>query len=527
MIKTLRLSFALKNTYRVNSILYSIKQIPLLKRIIPEGVYHIRGFKLFANVLSVIWEILTVFLGKLLYFLLMIVGAASLYSLPAESQGQVFLHLLLVLTLIGAVMNTYMFNPTKDKYYAMILLGMNAREYALTNYFYAIGKVLVGFLLCSFLFGKGAGLTWWQCLLIPFFVAGAKLMVAAAELRDYEKNGNVGNENKLNKLIWWIIAVFLAVAYGLPALGILLPVKVSVTAMCFFVAGGLISVKKVIAFRDYRAMYQELLAGSMMQMDPSAQAKLQREASNKLISADTDIASSKKGFEYLNELFIKRHQKILWKSTKKITYVSMAVIAAVLLGFVLMPELKEGVNGVLLLYLPYFVFVMYMINRGTGFTRALFVNCDHSLLTYPFYKQPKFILKLFKIRLREIIKVNLLPASVIGAGLSLLLYASGGTDNPWNYIVLFVSIAALSVFFSVHYLTIYYLLQPYNAGTEIKSGTYQLIMWLTYMVCYMMIRIKMSTVVFGIMTIVFCLLYSVIACALVYKFAPRTFKIRT
>ena len=204
----------------------------------------------------------------------------------------------------------------------------------------------------------------------------------------------------------------------------------------------------------------------------------------------------------------------------------MAVIAAVLLGFVLMPELKEGVNEVLLLYLPYFVFVMYMINRGTGFTRALFVNCDHSLLTYPFYKQPKFILKLFKIRLREIIKVNLLPASVIGAGISLLLYASGGTDNPWNYIVLFVSIAALSVFFSVHYLTIYYLLQPYNAGAEIKSGTYQLIMWLTYMVCYMMIRIKMSTVVFGIMTIVFCLLYSVIACALVYKFAPRTFKIR-
>ena len=33
----------------------------------------------------------------------------------------------------------------------------------------------------------------------------------------------------------------------------------------------------------------------------------------------------------------------------------------------------------------------------------------------------------------------------------------------------------MSMFFSVHYLTIYYLLQPYNAGTEMKSGTYRIV----------------------------------------------------
>lgn len=67
MLKTLRLSFALKNTYRVNSILYAIKQTPLLGKIIPSTVYQMQGFKIFANVLSVIWEILSVFLGKILY----------------------------------------------------------------------------------------------------------------------------------------------------------------------------------------------------------------------------------------------------------------------------------------------------------------------------------------------------------------------------------------------------------------------------------------------------------------------------
>ena len=110
-----------------------------------------------------------------------------------------------------------------------------------------------------------------------------------------------------------------------------------------------------------------------------------------------------------------------------------------ILALSLAPSYREVVNKFILNWLPYFVFIMYAINRGTNFTRALFMNCDRSLLTYSFYKQPKMILKLFRIRLREIIKVNLLPASIIGVGLALLLYASGGTDQVMNYVVLLVS----------------------------------------------------------------------------------------
>ena len=178
-------------------------------------------------------------------------------------------------------------------------------------------------------------------------------------------------------------------------------------------------------------------------------------------------------------------------------------------------------------FLPYFVFIMYAINRGTGFTRALFMNCDHSLLTYSFYKQPKMVLKLFAIRLREIIKINLLPAAVLGGGLAALLYASGGTDNPINYAVIFVSIISMSVFFSVHYLTIYYLLQPYNAGTEMKSGTYQVVLTVTYIVCFAMMRLRVNTLIFGVLCTAFCLAYCGAACLLVYRFAPRTFKLRS
>ena len=77
------------------------------------------------------------------------------------------------------------------------------------------------------------------------------------------------------------------------------------------------------------------------------------------------------------------------------------------------PELKPQINTLVMNWLPYFVFIMYSINRGAGFTQALFMNCDHSLLTYSFYKRPEFILRLFQIRLRASIKINAVPALVL------------------------------------------------------------------------------------------------------------------
>ena len=113
MIKTLRISFSLRNTYRVNGILYSIRQIPLIGKLVPQSLYGVRGIKIAANVLSILWEIVSGFGGKLLYFLLMLVGPCVLYRM--EANDRLFLHILVFLTIIGAFVNTYMFNPSRDK----------------------------------------------------------------------------------------------------------------------------------------------------------------------------------------------------------------------------------------------------------------------------------------------------------------------------------------------------------------------------------------------------------------------------
>lgn len=523
MNKTLKISFALKNTYRVNSILYALKQMLILKKILPSALYGVKGLKIFANILSVIWEFLSAFLGKLLY-IFCIYGVIFFGYDGYSNKSELFLHMLLFLTVIGAFLNTNLFNPTKEKYYAVFLMRMDAKQYVLINYGYAILKVIIGFLPFMFLMRPLLNVPLWLSIVLPFSIAGLKLFVAATSLWDYEKRGFAYNENKLGKFLWAFVALMIILSGGLPAVGIATPQIASTTLFILFVPLGIIGAVKVIRFNEYKAVFQDLFSQTQPFADKKTQAM--RKQSEKHISSDTSITSSRSGFEYLNELFIKRHKDILWSASKMITYVCIVLTIGVVMGSYLFPELKEAVNNMVLNWLPYSVFIMYIINRGTGFTQALFVNCDHSLLTYPFYKQPGMILKLFAIRLREIMKINALPALAIGVGLALLLFVTGGTDNPLNYAVVIVSILCMSAFFSVHYLTIYYLMQPYNAASEIKSGTYQLVKIATYFVCYYMIRVRMSTIIFGTLTIVFCVLYCIIACILVYRLAPKTFRLR-
>ena len=525
MNKTLRISFSLKNTYRVNGILFFLKQIPFLKKIFPEMVYQVKGFKIFANLLSVLWEIVSTFLWKFLYFLIMVGGMGFLYN-KGLPKSMTFLHILLFLTMIGSLMNTRLFNPTKDKYYAMILIRMDAKEYTLVNYFYALLKIVIGFLPFTIFFGIGKGIPLWLCLLLPFCIAGMKLLVTALILSEYEKKGYDYNENKFFKNAMIGATLLVAFAYGLPMMGIALPEVISIWLFLICLPLGMIGLIKVFTFQDYRAVNQELLSKMVTQMDSKAMAKLIKKENEKKISADTSIHSHRIGFEYLNELFIKRHKKILWDSTKKVSYGCILFIFAILMVIFLRPDLKPTMYRVIMTNFSSLVLVMYSINRGARFTQVLFMNCDHSLLTYSFYKQPKLVLRLFQIRLREIMKINAVPALIIGIGLSLILYVIKGKSDFLNDAIMIVSILCISLFFSIHYLTIYYLLQPYNAETELKSGIYQLVMLLTYLVSFHVRVFRLSFLMFGLMTIVFCVLYSMMASFLVYRFAPKTFKIR-
>ena len=524
MLKTFITSFKLQNTYRTNSIIYSIKQLPIIRKILPNSLYKNRGLKIFANIISILWEIISVFIGKIIYIVAMIFMALSWYH---TNQADTFIHIFTFLTFAGGVLNTYMLNPTKDKYYAIILMNINAREYGLSNYYYQLIKLVIGFLPFTIIFGMIAGVPLWIQILLPFFVLAVKLIVMNYCIYDFKKNNKASNENLPTKFVWGFVGICLLLAYGLPAMGITINSIIFLFVLIITILLGIYSFFKIHNFKDYRKMYKQVLNESnvyMQEIKTGTQAI--KDVSLKQIELDTNYTSNKSGFAYFHDLFVKRHKKILTEVVKKQSVVILLLIFGMIIVINFNENLKNKTNEILLVYLPYFVFIMYLINRSSSVTTSMFMNCDHSMLTYRIFRTPKVILGIFKERLKTLISINLLPAVLIGGGLALLLFLSGGTDNPINYAILFVSIIAMSIFFSVHYLVMYYLLQPYNVGTEMKSSTYKVVQGLTYFICWYMIQIKMPIFSFGIATIIFCIAYCLISLFLAYKYAPKTFKLR-
>ena len=149
----------------------------------------------------------------------MIFAASSWYP---TNQADTFIHLFTFLTLCGGVLNTYMLNPTKDKYYAIVLMNVNAREYGLSNYYYQLLKLLIGFLPFTILFGLLAGVPSWIQIALPFFVVAIKLIVMNYCIYDFKKTNKASNENLPTKFVWGFVAVCLLIAYGGPAINILI-----------------------------------------------------------------------------------------------------------------------------------------------------------------------------------------------------------------------------------------------------------------------------------------------------------------
>ncbi len=525
MIKTFIISSKLKNTYRVNSIIYSIKGLPLINKILPSSLYKNKFLKIFGNIISILWEIVSAFLWKGLYVWLVLGSMTFAYK---TNQINTFLHIFVFSTLIGEILNTYLLNPTKDKYYSIILMRMDANTFALTNYFYSILKLVIGLMPFTIIIGLMLKVPLLICLSMPFFVALLKIIVIGIfSIPDFKKNKVVKNENLPTTKIWLLLTFLLILGFGFPYLGIVINEIIYIILFFISVILGLISLKEIITFKDYKKIYKVLLTEeNVYAVQKASSTKTIRENIAKNIEYDGEITSNKTGFAYFHELFVKRHSKLLTKAIKKQTLTIIGIFTILFVIIFLNPTLKEKLNSLPLIYLPYFVFIMYMLNRGTTITQAMFMNCDHSMLTYRVYRTPNVILGVFKERLKTLILLNLIPALAIAIGLVLLLYLTGGTANNLNYLIIFISIISMSIFFSVHYLVMYYLLQPYNINTEIKNSTYTVVQYLTYFVAYYLIGKKIPTFSFGILMSIFCIAYSLISLFLAYKFAPKTFKIR-
>ena len=286
---------------------------------------------------------------------------------------------------------------------------------------------------------------------------------------------------------------------------------------------GFLNLIYLIRYKKYNRTFKLLYAKGLQDSEFKA-AELKAITSS--IVYDKGVGSDKTGYEFIHDLFVKRHRKMLTDPVR-IACLLLGVLIIFLCLITYYFHLEETMHKLIMNRVAYIAFIMYLVNRGDQLTKAMFMNCDCALLTYRLYRTPKVILEMFSRRLKTLFKLNLFPAFLMSlGGVAILLLT--GDNNITNYALFVLTVVSMSIFFSIHYLVMYYLLQPFSDKTEVKSKAYSFINYMVYFICFIPVYedINIPLSIMGPVIIIFTIIYSIVGLILAYKLAPKTFKIR-
>ncbi len=528
MSRVIKQLFLLDVTYQSNSLLFYLQKFPLIGKYVPSSIYAMKCVKVLASIFCVLISVVMMFLSKLVYSFAVSMISGLVFSLQIGKTDSDFTFLLIFLglSIAGGWGNSRMLEPKKEQYYAVIFMRMNAKTVALTTFFKHMFMLTIGFLPAFLLIPAFKAFDLLMLASIYVVLISSKVIGASIKLKIYSKEP-YANYLKMSKkdLIGSAILSLLVVPFIILGLA---PnaIQMIIIATAFLLIS-ILSSMYILKFTKYNSVYKQILSqwnGGVGKV--TLNTKNTKKFSEKYISEGGDIDGSKRGFDFLAECFNKRHRKLLLNTTR-IYVVGTTILAAIAIGTCLIrPDIGAVINQNVLRAIPLLTFLMYFINCGERIVKIYFINCDNEMLTYRAYRQPKAILKMFTLRLKSIVLMDWFQSAPIAIALPIILYISGGTEHPYEYVILFASVLALSTFFSVHNLVIYYMLQPFNKDVQMKNPVYMVVRSVTYLVCYGSYVSDANPIILGIGIVIFTLIYIIIALPVTYKIAPNTFRLK-
>lgn len=231
------------------------------------------------------------------------------------------------------------------------------------------------------------------------------------------------------------------------------------------------------------------------------------------------------GFVYLNNLFFKRHKRHLLKPTiiKSGIFFALGITVFFILSSLTIKS--DEVYKILIFVIP---IISYILFKQDLILMAFYKNCDSSLLYYNFYREDKNLLKMFWLRFNSIFKLMAIPMGAmfiiyIGFATKFLTKTDLNLSLPIFYIVL------NTIFFTILPLFQYYIIQPFDKEGKQKSVVLVLMnMFLYYIFIFGLpaLATKIGEIKFMLIISIFIIGFVGLASFLIYKFAPKTFKIK-
>lgn len=229
------------------------------------------------------------------------------------------------------------------------------------------------------------------------------------------------------------------------------------------------------------------------------------------------------GMTYLNALLFDRYKKVLYKKVRG-WVLSLVVILVALEAFRYYLEPFELTDAVLLRCLPFSFMIMYVASSGKVVAQMVFVNCDISMLHYPFYREAKTIIAGFHYRFLQTVKLN---AAFSGSLLLALIIFTRGQLPIETYLLTALLLLSLTALFSFHDLFIYYILQPFTKDMEVVNPVYKFLSGALYWVAYLNIKLDLGSHLYILLISLAMIAYVSIGYWILLKKAPQTFRLKS
>lgn len=541
MINTIIQGRMLVFVQQVNVLLYYVRKLPLVGEKIPYRLYGETDIKKAIGAIPVVFSVIGAFVGTFLYFLLMIKLPANWIQGFWEKEGifvdqkAVMVYLFLIFSFLpGSFLVSNLTEGAKKDYVLLHVMRIPAAQHYRSQMVLKGVKDTICFLVPLLWFGFGA-----ESALFVVSLFFTRYIGHAGILQHYRHS-----EKKGKKVFWkslgktfLMFGIILALGYGVaaavPRLFFDRYVMAEVVVFLSFTLVGMFCFSKVWKYGGYTIFAKKMVSRKdFLEQDDAV--KEARAADVQI--QDKDISKEelrsrkyeeKEGYDYLNAIFFERHKRIVSRAVKSRIIIILAVglIGAVALLFV-GEQMKQKTFEAMTQMMPVMVFVMYLESTGGRICKAMFFNCDISLLKYGYYREADAILKNFKIRLRKLLMLDAVPAAIICGMILLWTLLCGEILAVWKVIPLMAGSLLLSAFFCLFHLFMYYITQPYTEEKTVKSPIFSVVNALVYFGCYLCLQIQTGSWLFTLGVLAVTIIFIPLSYFCVFRFAPKTFKIR-
>ena len=572
--KTLFKVIHLRSIIGYNGLVFALKKTPLIGKILPDRLYKTTALKVIYWILHIIKESFMLFIGKIaglsmVYLISLFMeieyvehGLANGVSEPVLF-GAFSLFFFMIYALCGVLIRMPIYNCPPEKEYLVFMLRMNARKLDNTLFAYDLLKLVIGYLLAA-PFAAIAGAPVWATLGIPVLAVFIKLF--GAGLQSFVFKLKSKHHKPMHTSAMGIAARLTVAMICAPILLTIIVNGYFIPLWIIFVAAAVLVLLGIWGFVQLNNfdsnLHRRALRDNIIKTEIEHHKQHDNTKQFKKLKAKGTVKGNKTGFEFLNALFVKRHRKLLVVKPIIFTVCTLGILAFIIFAFVSTYHMDFGTDATvqmvinnlinMLLFRGYEDTLMPLeLDSGTLFlrylaqdhmlgimilmgiadvsftaTQAMYINCDNSLMTFSFFKQREKIMQLFDIRLKQLIKLNFIPAVTCGLCANMLLFATGGQDYPFHYLVNILICVLISVVNSVTWLALYYLFQPFTTSVNVKGGAYiaarTIIAILSVHICWIPCNSLLLT---GIL-IVFTAAYVLLLRKLVRKYAPKTWKVK-